>query len=633
MIPWLHNKLQSGEDSKDSMTSEFRLLLACATILPTQEDEVVIRQLLTDGIDWTLFFQEAIDRELVDQAAHTLARVASDLLPGQLRNALRTAMDRTRTSNRVLFDELARVIDALTNEGIRSIPIMGPTLAIQAYGDLGLRTCANLDVFIREPDIAPTLATLRRLGYQRKTELTAAQLDLIQRFEGQETLSNKTLGTAIMPRTRLLPMNMAVDIDYAGVWRRAQCVNLIGRTMLVLTPEDNLLILAIRGSYGMWRNINWACDIAAFIGSHPKLDWDAVMERGRAQGSLRMILLAIATARKYFGAIVPNPVIAAERDDRIIETMLGCIMTNWLAFKAVAQSTNKGLLVNRLRLHDGTIRRARFVAKTMFLPNGNDVTSLSLPRGFSFAYYPIKVADRLIAPPRRIYRQFARMNPFRRVLRIKLLLICGPWGSGTTAVAGMVARLGAQGFGPYLQTPDERTPVSYEFIHFRATILRYASEETLAARPGGAEAALDGMRDLHRRIELQKFGPYNPRGPAPVFFKYPLSALLLPQICAIFDTLLIYVMRPLEDIERTRLRRKWRASEGRAGAEIIYQAMDDFKRLQSHSILTVNYADLLAAPADRASEISRFAGLEPDPVSFREAIAFVQPQRELNGRN
>jgi hypothetical protein len=49
--------------------------------------------------------------------------------------------------------------------------------------------------------------------------------------------------------------------------------------------------------------------------------------------------------------------------------------------------------------------------------------------------------------------------------------------------------------------------------------------------------------------------------------------------------------------------------------------------------VTVNYADLLAVPADRASEISRFAGLEPDPVSFKEAIAFVQPQRELSERN
>ncbi|MBV8453828.1 MAG: nucleotidyltransferase family protein, partial [Deltaproteobacteria bacterium] len=505
-----------------------------------------------------------------------------------------------------------------------------PTLAVQAYGDLSLRTCKDLNIFIREPDIAPTLTTLRRLGYQRDTQLTAAQLNLMQHFAGgQETLSNKNLQTAVTPRTRLLPRNIALDIDYTGIWRRAQRVNLIGRTMLTLAAEDNLLILAINGTYGMWWNISWACDIAAFIGSHPKFDWDAVMERAKAQGSLRMVLLSIAMARKHFRAIVPNAVIAAERADRTLEPMLGCTMAGWLAFRAVGQPANKGLLLNRLRLHDGTIRRARFMAKTMFLPSCNDIASLSLPRSFSFAYYPIKLADRLIAPLERTYRQLARIDPLRRVLRtqpIRLLLICGPWGSGTRAVAGVVERLGAQGFGPYLLTHDERTPVTYEFIHFRATVLRYASEDTLALRPGGAEGAQDGMRGLHRTIELQEFGPYDPRGPAPVFFKYPLSALLLPQICAVFDTLLIYVMRPPEDIERTRLRRKWRPSEDRAGAEIIYQAMDNFKRRQSHWILTVNYADLLAAPADHASEISCFAGLRPDPLSFEEAIAFVRPK-------
>jgi hypothetical protein len=43
---------------------------------------------------------------------------------------------------------------------------------------------------------------------------------------------------------------------------------------------------------------------------------------------------------------------------------------------------------------------------------------------------------------------------------MKLLLVCGPFGSGTTAVAGLLARLGAIGFGPYYQPADERTPTA-----------------------------------------------------------------------------------------------------------------------------------------------------------------------------
>src|ERR1700730_14934116 len=41
--------------SKKSMTREFRLLLACARVLPTREDEAAIRGMQIHGIDWTLF--------------------------------------------------------------------------------------------------------------------------------------------------------------------------------------------------------------------------------------------------------------------------------------------------------------------------------------------------------------------------------------------------------------------------------------------------------------------------------------------------------------------------------------------------------------------------------------------------
>jgi predicted O-linked N-acetylglucosamine transferase (SPINDLY family) len=208
---------------------------------------------------------------------------------------------------------------------------------------------------------------------------------------------------------------------------------------------------------------------------------------------------------------------------------------------------------------------------------------------------------------------------------MKLLLICGPWGSGTTAVAGLMASLGAQGFGPYFHTNDPRTPVSYEFIPFRDAILDHACEETVALKPGAAEAAQAGLRRLGRRIEQQEFGAYDPdEAAAPIFLKYPLSALLLPQICAVFDTRLIYVMRPLEEIERTRLRRNWVPQYGTAGAEIIYRHMASFQRLQSHPIFVIDYADMLAAPAASAGGLADFAGLAPGPDAIEEAVAFIR---------
>ena len=66
---------------------------------------------------------------------------------------------------------------------------------------------------------------------------------------------------------------------------------------------------------------------------------------------------------------------------------------------------------------------------------------------------------------------------------MKLILVCGPFGSGTTAVAGVLAGLGLPGIEPYFASNDERTPNTFESIAFRETLLRIVSEQTLSFNP------------------------------------------------------------------------------------------------------------------------------------------------------
>ena len=106
--------------------------------------------MLVDGVDWTRFARAAIACGLVSLAGHALIRVAPDLVPDDILDAFRATIDQTRQQNRVLLDTLLGVIDALSKAGIEAIPFNGPTLAIDAYGDLGLRRLSgNLDLFIR----------------------------------------------------------------------------------------------------------------------------------------------------------------------------------------------------------------------------------------------------------------------------------------------------------------------------------------------------------------------------------------------------------------------------------------------------------------------------------------------------
>ena len=118
-------------------TPEFRLLLACVKAPTKQEDEAAIRQMLEKGVDWTLFAQTAIDHDLAVLAGHMLLRVAPDLVPDDILDAFSAIIERTRRRNRVLFDELAGVIEVLANDGVEVIPFEGPILTIRAFGDTG----------------------------------------------------------------------------------------------------------------------------------------------------------------------------------------------------------------------------------------------------------------------------------------------------------------------------------------------------------------------------------------------------------------------------------------------------------------------------------------------------------------
>ena len=388
------------------MTLEFRLLLACARVLPSQADAAAIREMLFDGIDWTRFARTAMEHGLAALTGRTLNCVVPDMMPDEIRDAFSVNEDLTRQKNRALFDDLSRVIEALADNGVEAIAFKGPALAFRAYGDLGLGTFGDPHVLVRDSDLARTMEALAGLGYERKKQLNSAQLDLIHRLQGHETLLKKGLGVGLRLRTRLTPMNMALDIDYAGLWRRAQRTAFSGRTMTTLSAEDDLLALAIADGKNLWRRVEAACGVAAFIASHPNLDWDAILDRARPQGCLRLVLLAAALARICFGAGVPDAVTAAERDDPTIEPMVPRVIAHWLVQERSASHDNR-LLLDRLRLHDGAVRRVRYVARTLALPGPLHVARNPFPGLFTslIGYIPIKIAhDIALFPIVRTYR-------------------------------------------------------------------------------------------------------------------------------------------------------------------------------------------------------------------------------------
>jgi hypothetical protein len=170
--------------------------------------------------------------------------------------------------------------------------------------------------------------------------------------------------------------------------------------------------------------------------------------------------------------------------------------------------------------------------------------------------------------------------------------------------------------------PDPLTANSHELVAFRDLLRSVTSERTLTLTAAGeVTTALEHFRN---RIIRQEFGAYDEKSATPIFLKHPLAALIIPQICAAFDTRLVYLIRPLRDIETSRQRRKWDAQYGAKGAGIIYSQM--FNALINHTFPTtlVRYAELIQRPLDHARGLASFAGLNSSADVVREAAAFVR---------
>jgi hypothetical protein len=206
---------------------------------------------------------------------------------------------------------------------------------------------------------------------------------------------------------------------------------------------------------------------------------------------------------------------------------------------------------------------------------------------------------------------------------MKLILVCGPWSSGTTAVSGMLEKLGVLGIPPYFRTNDERTKNSYESILFRDCVDKLVSDKTLSVTAKPEE--ISNQVKLFKEQIIEKYASQESQSKEITFFlKYPLSAFLINEFTSQFNTKLIYVLRPFSSIEKTRLRRSWTKQFGQEGAQVIYSRMFSVMINRLYPTMIIRYDEMIRNPAIAAKKLSEFAGINSNEEQINDALNFIR---------
>ena len=124
--------------------------------LPNPAQELLLRAALLPGpvaLDAWRAFQSLVEFDSIDGGSRRLLplvhRNLRDVLaddPDAIR--LRESYLRTWHANRLAFEALVPVLEALTRAGIRAMLLKGAALGVRYYGDVGLRPMADCDVMV-----------------------------------------------------------------------------------------------------------------------------------------------------------------------------------------------------------------------------------------------------------------------------------------------------------------------------------------------------------------------------------------------------------------------------------------------------------------------------------------------------
>jgi hypothetical protein len=304
---------------------EHQLLLCCARLHLTATDQERLRELAGASLNWDELLRETRRQCIVPLLYRHLQSVCADLVSSKILGQLREEYISAAARSMSLAAELCAITRLLEEGGVDPLPYKGPVLALQAYGDIALRTFTDLDVLVRKSDVAKAREILLTRGYSSLYELSPAQDRAMLRLEHNLPLVDPTGDFLVELHWRVAPTAFTFPISMDGLWDRATQIPMGATAVRAMSVEDLLIILPVHGTRHAWSAVEWITGIAELIRRTPCIEWNRVMQRADQLQVGRIVRLGMALANRLLGAPIPEQVAQWVKADRRIARLVGWV--------------------------------------------------------------------------------------------------------------------------------------------------------------------------------------------------------------------------------------------------------------------------------------------------------------------
>jgi hypothetical protein len=361
------------------LTREALLLVLCASPASNQEEKICA--LANENMDWELLLRLARAHAVTQLLFWRLKSAGLPKLPA----ALEAAFHENVRHNLWLTRELLQLHELFRCEEIPLLPFKGPTLALAAYGNLALRQFVDLDLLVPKSDALRARDLLLANGYRSTLHLSPRReqdyLDVYDEF----VLCSGDGRCLVELHWAILPRKFCVSLETSAIWGRAESICLGGSNLPTLGLEDLLLVLCLHGTKHCWSYLSLVADIAWLIASRPEVKWHVLLERARAIGSLRMVLLGLKLASSLLHAPLPESLLHEIKSDRAV----GALATQ-VAMRLFSVGDQSGRILRagnfHMKVRERWKDRALYLYRLTTTPGVEDWRIADLPQGLAFVY-------------------------------------------------------------------------------------------------------------------------------------------------------------------------------------------------------------------------------------------------------
>lgn len=295
---------------------ETSFILAC---LRSKKDNPPPPGLGGDDMDWNYVFHLLEAHGLIPFLYLKLKDSSISGIPERFLTAARDYFHANELRNRMLREELLKLLEALAQAGIDAIPLKGIVYAHTLYASPAARQFGDIDLLLHDSDISKAKEILEHHDYhavyeqkvlaEGNSELTPAQQSVYRSVYHEYELQSRDGLIHIDLHWRLLPRMYPTNLPVNLIWRNLATAKISDLPIKTMSPELDLVYLCIHGAKDGWSELKWAADISELISTRNELDWERVGELSRTLYCRKILWTGLCLANWVTGVSIPKDMV------------------------------------------------------------------------------------------------------------------------------------------------------------------------------------------------------------------------------------------------------------------------------------------------------------------------------------